>query len=212
MYLIRENNRKSEQTYSVDLTVGDPGGNFKPATIETSNINENFDYSFGVIDKTTQTVAFVPTVDRIAFVFSLNPDLAVEGTETFRATSAQVTPSGLYPVFQTPSGVTAFASILIHIIDNDGKRLCMYRCHVTCNYFPIVLEIGFEEHNYAVNESAGTVEVCVIVINPPPTDDLDVTVTLTPSTIDGTAGIINLMSLQIMYNNHYYDIMFRGWK
>ena len=128
VYLIREDNRKSEQTYSVDLTVGDPGGNAKPATIETSNTNQSFDYSFGLVDQTKQNVFFPPTVDRIPFVFSLNPDLAAEGTETFRATSAQVTPSGDFPVFQTPGGVTAFATTLIHILDDDGKYLLyMYR-------------------------------------------------------------------------------------
>ena len=127
VYLIREYNRKSEQTYSVDLTVGDPEGNFQPATIETSNTNQSFDYSFGLPDQTKVNVLFPPTVDRIPFVFSLNHDLAVEGTETFRATSAQVTPSGDFPVFQTPAGITAFSSTLIHIIDNNGKyQLCMY--------------------------------------------------------------------------------------
>ena len=128
MYLIREDNQTSEQTYSVDLTVGDPGENTKPATIETSNTNQSFDYSFGVIGQTKVNVRFPPNVDRIAFVFSLNPDLAVEGTETFLVTSAQVTPSGSFPVFQTPGGITAFATTLIHILDNDGKyQLCMYR-------------------------------------------------------------------------------------
>ena len=127
MYLIREDNQTSEQTYSVDLTVGDPGGNIKPATIRTPDINENFDYSFGGVGQTKQNVLFPPTVDRIPFVFSLNPDLAVEGTETFRATSAQVTPSGNFSVFQTPGGVSAFATTLIHILDNDSKyQLCMY--------------------------------------------------------------------------------------
>ena len=126
MYLIRENDQATEQTYSVDLTVGDPGRNFKPATIETSNTNQNFDYSLGLPDQTKVNVLFPPTVDRISFVFSLKFDLSVEETETFRATSAQVTPSGPYPVFQTPAGVTAFATTLIHILDNDGKyELCM---------------------------------------------------------------------------------------
>ena len=128
VYLIREDNQKSEQTYSVDLTVDDSGGNTKPATIETSNTNQSFDYSFGLVNQTKQNVLFPPTVDRIPFVFSLNPDLAVEGTETFRTTSAQVTPSGDFPVFQTPSGVNAFATTLINILDNDGKyQLCIYR-------------------------------------------------------------------------------------
>ena len=137
VYLIREDNRKSEQTYSVDLTVDDPGGNIKPATIETSNTNQSFDYSLGVIGHTKQNILFSPTMDRIPFVFLLNPDLAVEGTETFRATSAQRTPSGDFPVFQTPGGVTAFATTLIHILDNDGKyQLCLYRYYyITCNLF-----------------------------------------------------------------------------
>ena len=128
MYLIRENNQTSEQTYSVDLTVGEPGGTSKPAQIETSDINENYDYSLGVRDQTKQVILFPPTVDRIPFIFKLKHDLSVEGTETFRATSAQVTPSGDFPVFQTPSGVNAFATTLINILDNDGKyQLCMYR-------------------------------------------------------------------------------------
>ena len=127
VYLIREDNQKSEQTYSVDLTVGDPGGNTRPATLETFDINESFDYSFGSLGQTRQNVLFPSTMDRIAFVFSLNPDLAKEGTETFRATSAQATPIGFFPLYQTPGGVTAFATTLIHILDNDGKyQLCMY--------------------------------------------------------------------------------------
>ena len=121
VYLIREDNRKSEQTYSVDLTVGEPGGNIKPATIRTSNVKENFDYSFGFVGNAKINITFTPEVNRIPFVFSLNPDLAVEGTEIFRATSAQVTPSGDFPVFYTPSGVNAFTNTLIHILDNDGK-------------------------------------------------------------------------------------------
>ena len=129
MYLIREDNQTSEQTYSVDLTVGDPGTNFKPATIRTSDINENFDYSFGVIGQTKQNVLFPPTVDRIAFVFSLSHDLGVEGTETFRVTSAPVTPSGNFPIFLTSASLTVFTTTLINILDNDGKyQLCiLYR-------------------------------------------------------------------------------------
>ena len=76
----------------------------------------------------------------------------------------------------------------------------MYRYHTTCNYFCLIeLEVGFEEEDYTVSESEGTVEVCVVVISPPPTDDLDVTVALSPSTIDGTAGIINLIKVTSNY-------------
>ena len=128
VYLIRENNRTSEQTFSVDLTVGDPGGNFKPATIETYYYaNQNFDYSFGILGQTKRNIFFSPTDYRIAFGFSLNPDLGVEGTETFRATSALFRPMGDFPFFQTPSDVNAFSTTLIHILDNDGKyQLCIY--------------------------------------------------------------------------------------
>ena len=125
VYLIRENYRKSEQSYSVDLTVGDPGRNTKPATIKSTK-NKTYDYSFGLVGNTKVNVIFKAEVYRVPFVFSLNPDLGVEGTETFRATSAQATPSGDYPVFHTPNGVTAFANTLISILDNDGKyKLCI---------------------------------------------------------------------------------------
>ena len=76
----------------------------------------------------------------------------------------------------------------------------MYRYYTTCNYFCLTeLEVGFEEENYTVSESAGTVEVCVVVISPPPTEDLDVSLTLSPSTIAGTAGIINLIKVTSNY-------------
>ena len=55
-------------------------------------------------------------------------------------------------------------------------------------FCPTELKVGFEELNYTVNESDGTVEVCVVVISPPDDADLNVTVALSPSTIDGTAG------------------------
>ena len=76
----------------------------------------------------------------------------------------------------------------------------MYRYYTTCNYFCLEeLRVGFEELNYTVSESAGIAEVCVIVISPPPTADLDVTVALSPSTIDGTAGIIYLIKVTSNY-------------
>ena len=129
VYLIREDNRTSEQTYSVDLTVGEPGGNFKPAQILTSDVDENYDYFIGVLGRTKKNVLFPPTVDRIAFVFSLSHDLGVEGTETFRVTSAPVTPSGNFPIFLTSASLTVFTTTLINILDNDGKyQLCiLYR-------------------------------------------------------------------------------------
>ena len=55
-------------------------------------------------------------MDRIPFVFSLNPDLSIEETETFRATSTPVISSD-FPLFQA----SVFSTTLIHILDNDSK-------------------------------------------------------------------------------------------
>ena len=120
MYLVRENHQRSEQTYSVDFTVGNPRG-CKPATIETSDSNKTFDFSFGKLDGAKQTILFTPSDDKVPFVFTLNPDSSVEETECFEVTSTQALPICDYPIFQSPSGETAFASTLINIIDNDGK-------------------------------------------------------------------------------------------
>ena len=74
----------------------------------------------------------------------------------------------------------------------------MYRYCTT--YFCLTeLKVGFEEQDYTVNESNGTIEVCVVVISPPDDADLDVEVALSPSTIDGTAGIINLIKVTSNY-------------
>ena len=121
VYLIRENNQTTEQTYSLVLTVSEAGGN--AATLQT--IDNKNDYSLGVPGQTQQRLLFEPLMDRISFNFRLNSDLSVEGTETFRVTSSQDTSNNniTYPVFQTPIGANAFTSTLIHIL--DGKA-CVY--------------------------------------------------------------------------------------
>ena len=55
--------------------------------------------------------------------------------------------------------------------------------------------VGFEELNYTVNESDGIVEVCAAITSPPEDADLNVTVILSASTIDGTAGNTSFMKI-----------------
>ena len=55
------------------------------------------------------------------------------------------------------------------------------------NHFIIVFVVGFERTSYTVNETDGTVEVCVVVTNPPPTEDLVSLIFLTVQTRDVTA-------------------------
>ncbi len=56
----------------------------------------------------------------------------------------------------------------------------------TLPIFNIVAIAGFER-NYTVNETDGLVEVCVLVTNPPPMEELVFPITLTKQTRDVTA-------------------------
>ena len=61
-------------------------------------------------------------------------------------------------------------------------------------YFTVAL-VGFESPNYTVNESDGSVEVCIVVTNPPANEDLIFDIITHHVTRSGTAGnniIINL--------------------
>ena len=52
----------------------------------------------------------------------------------------------------------------------------------------IVAFVGFESSNYTVNESDGTVEVCVVVTNPPEGTPLIFRIITQHLTRSGTAG------------------------
>ena len=57
-----------------------------------------------------------------------------------------------------------------------------------CCFFLIVASVGFEFEEYSVSESAGVVEVCVVVTNPPVDQPLSQTQVLSYSSQAGSAG------------------------
>lgn len=57
------------------------------------------------------------------------------------------------------------------------------------HYTRTVVTVGFEESSYSVSEMDGTVEVCVIMTNPPPDEDFTFHISLQHRTRTGTAGI-----------------------
>ena len=86
-----------------------------PATLESTNLGEDFDYSLGEPGVTTTTILFLPNDSRLAFTFELNDDDLTEGTEAFQAVSSS-TPGS--PDFLSP--LLTFSETEIRI-DGDSK-------------------------------------------------------------------------------------------
>ena len=116
MTIVKEDNRVSEQTFGVGITVGNPQS-LQAATLETFDISNNFDYSLGIPGQTFGVLTFLPQQQNITFNFFLFADELPEGIEAFQASLTSV--EG-FPTFQSPV-TTAFASTEIQIIDNDCK-------------------------------------------------------------------------------------------
>ena len=115
MTLIKEDNRTTEQTYSVAITVNSSDMGLQAATLQSVN-GISYDYSIGQPGRVFTLINFLPESQNITFPFFLNHDTLPEGTETFKASA--VANSG-FPTFKTPTNL--FANTLISIIDNDGK-------------------------------------------------------------------------------------------
>ena len=113
--IVKEDNRVSEQTFGVGITVSNPLM-LSPATLETAD-NINFDYTLGSPGDTFIVSQFLPNQQSIGFYFFLNSDELPEGTEAFQASLISV--EG-FPTFQPPIS-TAYASTEVQIIDNDCK-------------------------------------------------------------------------------------------
>ena len=60
----------------------------------------------------------------------------------------------------------------------------MFSCFVI-----LAVIVGFEQLQYTVNEAIGPVEVCIIMINPPPNENLIFEVVTEYITVTGTAGM-----------------------
>ena len=114
--LVKEDNRVSEQTFGVGITVSNPQM-LSPATLEPDATTINFDYTLGVPGQKFTVLNFLPNQQSITFNFFLNNDDLPEETEAFQASSTSV--EG-FPPFQAPL-TTSFPSTEIQIIDNDCK-------------------------------------------------------------------------------------------
>ena len=52
----------------------------------------------------------------------------------------------------------------------------------------LVVIVGFEQHNYTINETSVSQEVCVAVFSPPADEELVLGIDLIYETRNGTAG------------------------
>ena len=123
VYLAKEDNVRSEQTFSIVVQVADSvpsGENINPATL-------NEDYSLGVPGN-APVVQFPPHMQRVLFGFTLFSDTAVESTEAFRASSspadnAQDDMGRTFDLSAYLPPIALSAETFVIIEDNDRKSL-----------------------------------------------------------------------------------------
>lgn len=125
LVLIKENNRTSEQTFSVGVVFSDPGSELLPASLQQISNGTNFDYVLDIPGNCYRVLTFGPDQSEVNVSFSLLQDELPENMEGFRASiSSEGSP---FPIFQLPVtntvSVPAFSTTLIRIQDND----CKYR-------------------------------------------------------------------------------------
>ena len=126
IYLAKENNVISEQTFLISVQVTDSapsGTNIQSATIDQ-------DYLFGGL-QTSETIFFDPFKQRILVAFELFADTLPEGTEAFQASASPEdtletrAPNGtviLVERFPTPlSPINLAPEAFIIILDDDRK-------------------------------------------------------------------------------------------
>ena len=117
--LVKEDNRVSEQTFHIAVSITDPIlPNVSPATSES----EAFLYDYmmaGAIDG-LQTIIFEPHMERSQYTFFLNSDEIAERREGFVIFSL---PNEGSITYTTPNMLsTVFRSTTIIIEDNDSKH------------------------------------------------------------------------------------------
>lgn len=121
VFLVKQDDRQSEQTFSVLVIVDNPLSPVLPATLQNTDPSVEFDYTLGAPGQTASTYLFPPGFSNISFDFSLNGDDLTEGFEAFLA-SSESSP-GFITSFQMPT--RAFADTQINIMDNDGECTIM---------------------------------------------------------------------------------------
>ena len=116
IYLVKENNVTSEQTFLVSIQVN---------LISFGTVGQ--DFYLGQSGQASVTEFFNASQQRIPFQFTLLPDTLPEGLEDFRAY--------LYPVSSLPDGTEErfptdflgwFRDVLVFIVDDD----CKFQAHV----------------------------------------------------------------------------------
>lgn len=114
VFLIKEDNVVSEQTFEIVLQVSEssPSGNITAATL-----NKDYTLSFMI---TSFVLQFLANQQMLNFVFTLLNDNFPEGTESFLITSAPAVMTGS-PAFFPPVNLSNRA--LVKIVDDDCKFL-----------------------------------------------------------------------------------------
>ena len=120
--LMKDNNRESEQTFSVGIHFSDPAS-VRPAALLTNDTRDSWDYSIQRVPGQAFVLRFLrPDQQSVTVSFYLNSDDVPEGPEGFQLTEIVETAGG-YPQFLLPlqTSTTAFQSTTVTIIDDDGK-------------------------------------------------------------------------------------------
>ena len=120
IFLVKENNVTSEQTFLVSFQVTDSA----PSGTQSATIDQ--DYRYAGDGQTSNSEFFFPYQQRIPFLFELRFDTFPEGTEAFQAS---VSPEdtrdiggGLVEQFPTSlNPLTLRSDIFITILDDDRK-------------------------------------------------------------------------------------------
>ena len=122
IYLVKENNVISEQSFLVSMQVTDSapsGTSIQPATLEV-------DYRLAVARQTSVTRPFLASVRRISFQFTLFPDDLPEGNEAFRASispqDTRMNPDGSIETFPTFLNPNSLASEIFVVIEDDDHK------------------------------------------------------------------------------------------
>jgi hypothetical protein len=124
IFLVKENNVISEQTFLVSFQVTDSA----PSGTQSAAIDQ--DYRFTGDGQTSAIYLFFPSQQRIIFLFELRADDLPEGTEAFQVdvfteeTLQFRDENGVLTVEQFPTSLnplTLSSEIFITILDNDRK-------------------------------------------------------------------------------------------
>ncbi len=119
--LVKEDNRQSEQTFLVAVTVNSPNlEEISPATArDDGGLN---DYDIVGAPNGFLTILFPPSLQRRPYLFFLSPDDVAEGPEGFLALSSPNEGSITYTTPGQSSSVFRSATVVIE--DDDRKHCC----------------------------------------------------------------------------------------